>query len=318
MGSLDIRHNKNILTDIKKSEDAGIYKIDDNLALVQTLDFLTPIVNSPFEFGMIAAANALSDVYAMGGEPLTAMNIVCFPSSTLDKEILKETLAGGLKKIDEAGAFLVGGHSVDDDEFKYGLSVTGKIHPKKILRNSGAKTSDIIILTKPLGTGIISTVIKGGLAEKSDVDALVMASASLNKYAASIIKDYKISSCTDVTGFGLLGHLVEMANSSNKTFLIDLKNIELIGKTKEYAKSGLIPAGAYKNRDFCKNSVKKKSNVEQSLIDIAYDPQTSGGLLFTIDKKNAKECFEKLKGQGINSSIVGEVGGDNIKGVIEI
>ncbi len=318
LSPLKVLKSKNVLTDIRKSEDAGVYKISDDLALVQTVDFFPPIVDSPFDFGMIAAANSLSDVYAMGARPITAMNIVCFPSEELDKKVLQETLEGALDKINEAGAALVGGHTIDDDSFKYGLSVTGLVHPKKFLKNDSAKTFDKLILTKPLGLGIVATALKAKIAGKDDEELLIKTASTLNKYSIEIAKKFKISACTDVTGFGLMGHLLEIAKASKKKLLINLQNIKTIGNTISYVKDGLIPSGAYKNRDFCKNSVILKTDIERHLLDIAYDPQTSGGLIFAIDKNDAGECLKELQEEGIPAFFVGEVGDNDNKGILEI
>jgi len=299
---------------METSDDAGVFRLDSETALVQTLDFFTPIVDSPYEFGRIAAANSLSDVYAMGGRPITAMNIVCFPVGELSEDILKETLAGGLEKIYEAGAVLVGGHSVDDKEFKYGLSVTGIVHPDRILTNRNAKTGDSLILTKPIGTGIIATAIKGKLADEEAIKILIDVTSALNRNAAEIMLRFNPSACTDVTGFGLAGHVLEMAKGSRKKILIHTDMIPFIQKAKEYALMGLIPAGSYNTKKYCSKNIRIDSSVKQVYIDMLFDPQTSGGLAISLPEKNAKECLKAMQDEGIFSSIIGEVSEDSEEG----
>lgn len=299
---------------METSDDAGVFRLDSETALVQTLDFFTPIVDSPYEFGRIAAANSLSDVYAMGGRPVTAMNIVCFPVGELSEDILKETLAGGLEKIYEAGAVLVGGHSVDDKEFKYGLSVTGIVHPDRILTNRNAKTGDSLILTKPIGTGIIATAIKGKLADEEAIKILIDVTSALNRNAAEIMLRFNPSACTDVTGFGLAGHVLEMAKGSRKKILIHTDMIPFIQKAKEYALMGLIPAGSYNTKKYCSKNIRIDSSVKQVYIDMLFDPQTSGGLAISLPEKNAKECLKAMQDEGIFSSIIGEVSEDSEEG----
>lgn len=243
--------NPNLLVGIETSDDAAVYKLSEDIALIQTLDFFTPVVDDPYTFGEIAAANALSDIYAMGGTPIVALNIVCFPSC-LPVSVLGEILKGGADKVIEAGAVVVGGHSVDDNEPKYGLSVTGTVHPKRVLKNYGCRVGDLLLLTKPLGTGIINTAIKGGIASEPAYDKAVKVMTTLNKYASQIISNHKINACTDITGFGLMGHAFEMASASDVKFRIYKNNIPYIKEAEEYAKMGLVPAGSYKNRDYIK------------------------------------------------------------------
>ncbi len=300
------------------SDDAGIFKINDNTALIQTLDFLTPVTDSPYEFGQIAAANSLSDVYAMGGTPLTAMNIVCFPSEDLDEDILSETLQGGIDKINEAGATLVGGHSVDDREFKYGLSVTGLVHPKKFLANKGAEPGDAIILTKPVGTGIIATAVKAGLADEHSTREMVKTMSTLNRYAAEIMANFKISSCTDVTGFGLAGHLLEMAKGSKKNIALFTEKVPIISMAKEFALMGIVPAGTYKNKNFCDPGISINPGIDKILLDLMFDPQTSGGLIFTLDSNDAIACTALMKDREISAEIIGEVRNNDHCGTLTI
>ena len=296
-----------MIVGFETSDDAGVYRLSDDVALIQTLDFFTPIVDSPFDFGAIAAANALSDVYAMGGTPITAMNIVCFPSEELPESILKETLGGGLSKLHEADALLVGGHSVEDNEFKYGLSVTGVARPDAILANKNSIEGDRLILTKPIGIGVLSTAIKGKLADEKSIRRLIQVASALNKYAAEIILKYAPHACTDITGFGLAGHLLEMARASKKTFILYADEIPLIEGVYNLAAMGLFPAGAYNNKKFCENSVSIAPALDPIIADLFFDPQTSGGLVVSLSEANARTCLTALIDQGIEAKIVGEV-----------
>lgn len=318
MSKLDIKSHPDLLVGIDTSDDAGVFEIAPGIALVQTLDFLTPVTNSPYEFGQIAAANSLSDVYAMGGTPVTAMNIVCFSCEEFSEDILGETLKGGLDKIHEAGATLVGGHSVNDKEFKYGLSVTGTVDPGKIWANRGACSEDVIILTKPVGTGIISTAVKAKLASEDISKNAAEVMSQLNKYAADIIKSYKVNACTDITGFGLAGHLLEMAKASRKNIKLFSDKIPVIKGVEEFAQMGMIPAGAHKNKAFCQDNVKIHSSVARVTQDIIFDPQTSGGLVVSMNKIDAGNCLETLLDKGITAEIIGEVQADNKHGMLEI
>lgn len=304
---LPITVDDNLIVGLDTSDDAAVYKLNDDLAMIQTLDFFTPIVDDPYTFGQIAAANSLSDVYAMGGEPKLAMNIVCFPNC-LDPSILTEILKGGYDKVKEAGALVVGGHTVEDDEPKYGLSVTGFAHPSKILTNSNARPGDLLILTKPLGVGIINTAVKGELADKDSYDEAVMVMATLNKYAKEAMDQVSgINSLTDITGFGLLGHGLEMAMASNVSIRIYHKNIPVIAKALEYAGMGLVPAGAYSNREYVGRRVLIDERVPKSMEDILFDPQTSGGLLISIEKDKADLLLDKLTKIPTKYAVVGEV-----------
>lgn len=289
------------------ADDAGVYKISDDTALIQTLDFFTPIVDSAFAFGTIAAANALSDVYAMGGTPLTAMNIVCFPAKELPESVLQETLAGGLEKIHEAGATLVGGHSVEDAEFKYGLSVTGIIHPDRVLTNASAKVNDCLILTKPIGTGILATAVKGKLAKENTTKNLIRVASELNKYAAEIILKFSPHALTDITGFGLAGHIHEMASAAKIAVIIFSENVPLIDDVLEFARMGMFPAGAYNNRKFFETGVSITPGLDAVMADLMFDPQTSGGLVAALGRKDAADCINALHDRGIDARIIGEV-----------
>lgn len=293
---------------LDRADDAGVYKVTDDLAIIQTVDFFTPIVDDPYWFGQIAAANALSDVYAMGGVPKTAMNLVAFPIKDMDISVLRQIIQGGLDKMKEAGVVLVGGHSVEDKELKYGLSVTGFIHPDRILTKKNLKTGDRLILTKPLGTGIINTAIKGGLASKEITDTVTRLMATLNKDAAEIMSNYPVHACTDITGFGLLGHIAEMIIDTGFSIKLTSKTIPIIPGTLEYAGMGLVPAGTYKNREFRECMVDFAPSVDRLVQDILFDPQTSGGLLICVDRENADELLEKLKEKGMdNAAIIGDV-----------
>lgn len=290
------------------SDDAGVYQLSDEVALVQTVDFFTPIVDDPFTFGQIAVANALSDVYAMGGKPLTGMNLVAFPIKTLSPSILKEILLGGLSKMKEAGVALVGGHSIEDPEIKYGLAVTGLIHPKKILTNATAKVGDKLVLTKALGTGIIATALKGQMASEEAVRKITESMATLNRTASEWMIKCGAHACTDITGFSFLGHALEMATASQVGLLIQSEAIPIFPEAMEYAKIGLVPGGAHSNRQFFSCRVEAQSNVDEVLLDILYDPQTSGGLLIALPPHKAEELVAALKKEGlVYSSIVGEV-----------
>jgi len=289
------------------SDDAGVLRLTDEIALVQTLDFFTPVVDDPYSFGRIAAANSFSDIYAMGAKPITAMNIVCFPSNDLSQEVLQKTLSGGFSIIQEAGAFLMGGHSVDDLEFKYGLSVTGIVHPDKIITNSRACPGDVCILTKALGTGIIATAIKGQLAKQAEIDLLIETTSCLNKIAATVMQTYPVSACTDITGFGLAGHTCEMAQASGVSIRLDTQRFPLMQQAVAYATMGLIPAGAYANKSHFQQLIHIDANVAQHMVDIFYDPQTSGGLLFCLPEQYATDCIANLHSNNVNASIVGLV-----------
>ncbi len=297
--------DKNLIVGFEKSDDAAIYKLTDDIALIQTLDFFTPMIDDPYIFGQIAAANSLSDVYAMGGEPRTAMNIVCFPEKE-NIEILGEILRGGAEKIAESGAVLSGGHSIHDPEIKYGLSVTGLVHPDKVFKNYGSKEGDVLILTKPLGTGIISTASKvEAISDKVKIE-WVEIMTTLNKYSAEIIRNYPITACTDITGFGFLGHAYEMAVASEKTFILEQELIPYLDIAKKFAKEFYINSMGQKNRNYLNDKV-DISTVPFWLQEIMLDPQTSGGLLFSVSSKYVSEVMEKLNTLKIKSALIGTV-----------
>lgn len=275
--------------------------------MIQTLDFFTPVVDDPYLFGQIAAANALSDVYAMGGEPKVALNIVCFPNC-LDPEILSEILRGGADKVIEAGAVLVGGHSVQDDEPKYGLSVTGFVHPEKIYKNYGCVPGDVLILTKPVGSGIVNTAVKAQMASEEAAAKAASVMASLNRKAKEAAEPYTVHACTDVTGFGLLGHALEMAQASEVTLELYPEDTAYIEEAFEYASMGLVPAGAYHNREHVKPYV-DEGEVDEVYLDLLCDPQTSGGLLFSIPACEAEAFLRSLEEHGLETkaSVIGKV-----------
>ena len=289
-------------------DDAGVYKLSDDLAIIQTIDFFTPIVNDPYDFGQIAVANALSDVYAMGGKPLTAMNIVCFPSKTLDISVLQDILRGGIDKMNEAGVVLVGGHSIDDKELKYGLSVTGTVHPKRMLTNSGAKSGDKLILTKPLGTGIINTALKARIVDKKTIENITKYMASLNKKASEYMQEFEVHSCTDITGFGFIGHTYQLAINSQVGIKINTDAMPFFSEAKEFAQKGFRPGGLQRNRDFYNTMVEFSPHVADYMRDILFDPQTSGGLLIVAAPEATELLLEKLHKAGIkDTAIIGEV-----------
>jgi len=309
MRDLPLIHHPKLLSGFEHAEDAGVYKISADLALVQTIDFFTPTVDDPFTFGQIAATNALNDIYAMGAKPLTAMNIVCFPIKTMDKSVLREVLLGGLDKMREAGVLLIGGHSVEDNEIKYGLSVTGVVHPDKVLYNRGAKAGDKLILTKPLGTGIISTAIKAREASPEQISQAISSMTFLNKQAAEMmIASGDIHACTDITGFGLLGHACEMIEGEGVGLRINSAAMPVFDGVCELIKTGLIPGGLYRNRDFRINQIVKEKTCPDWLFDLLFDPQTAGGLFFSLPANKAQKLIEKMQAAGIiHAAIVGDV-----------
>ncbi len=308
MCGLEIPTDDKVIIGLKTADDAGVYKISEDLALIQTVDFFTPIVDDPFEFGQIAAANALSDVYAMGGVPKTAMNLVAYPLKKMGGKVLRDILSGGIEKLKEAQTVLLGGHSIEDDELKYGLSVTGFVHPKKILANQGLRPGDRLILTKPLGTGILNTAIKGGLASEKAARTAVALMAMLNKGAAEVIRDFPVSACTDVTGFGLLGHLAEMIDGTGLEAVVDSRLVPVLEDVVGFASMGLVPAGAHNNRLFREYMVALDPVVSPVTRDILFDPQTSGGLLIGCPEDQAEALKTRLVDKGIEyASVIGRI-----------
>ncbi len=292
---------------LETSDDAAVYKLTDDLAVIQTLDFFTPVVDDPYRFGQVAAANSLSDVYAMGGKPVLALNIVCFPNC-LDPSVLGEILRGGADKIKEAGAVLLGGHSVEDNEPKYGLSVMGTVHPDQVLANCGAKPGDVLVLTKPLGTGILNTAMKAELVTETESEAAYVSMSTLNDYAAEVMIPLRPNACTDITGFGLLGHVLEMAKGSDVTMVLDSAALPILPGALDYASMGIIPAGAYRNAAFAGNDVWWNPAVPENLRDVLADPQTSGGLLIALPEERLDALMEGLaKGMKTAYAVVGRV-----------
>jgi len=305
---LPLEKHPNLLVGTETADDAGVYRLTEEIALVQTVDFITPIVDDPFSFGEIAAANALSDVYAMGGKPLTAMNLVAFPRKSLDPEVLTDILRGGLEKIHEAGAVLLGGHTVDDAELKYGLSVTGIVHPQKILANKGSRAGDVLILTKSIGTGLISTATKAGMADPAVVQKAVDSMIRLNDRAAEAMTRTEVHACTDITGFGLLGHASEMANGAGFSFRLYYSKIPVFSGAKDYAALGLVAGGAYCNRDHFASSISFSAQVPETEQIVLFDPQTSGGLLIALPAREGEKFLNILRDLGIQeAAIIGEV-----------
>ena len=289
-----------------KSDDASVYVLDEKTALIQTTDFFPPIVDDPYLYGRIAATNALSDVYAMGGEPKLALNILCAAEGMAD-DTIREILRGGYDAAYEAGAIITGGHTIKGAEPIYGLAVSGFVHPDKVLTNSNAKPGDVLILTKPLGVGVITTGAKADMVEQSVMDRIYRQMATLNKTARDIMVKYHVHSCTDVTGFALLGHSFEMAQGSDCTIHIQTENVPYHKEALELASMGLIPAGAYRNRQYAEAGVKVCGNIPLAVQDLLYDPQTSGGLLMAIPEGEAERCLAELREQIPQAAIIGYV-----------
>lgn len=314
MCQMKIDEDENLLVGIETSDDAAVYRLSDDLALVQTLDFFTPVVDDPYVFGQIAAANSLSDVYAMGGEPKLAMNIVCFPGD-LAKEQIDGILRGGHDKIRESGALLVGGHTVEDKEPKYGLSVTGFVNPINVKTNANAKVGDILVLTKPLGIGIMTTAIKAGIIDKEGYSETIKVMALLNKVAKDAMVAANANSCTDITGFGFLGHALEMAKGANVSIEFDTSKIPIIEGAREFAKMGIIPGGAYKNYEHIKDHVVVDNNIKQDLLDCLVDPQTSGGLLISVGEEDLDTLINGLNENPTGYAVVGQVIEKSVKSI---
>lgn len=293
----------------EKLDDAGVYKISEEMALVQTLDYFTPIVKDPYIFGQIAATNALSDVYAMGGRPITAMNIICFPAGSMDLSILSDILRGGMDKLKEAGVSLLGGHSlIDKTEVKYGLAVTGLVHPKKILTNAKVKVGDKLILTKPIGTGILNNCFKREMLDNETEEEIIRAMTTLNKKSSEIALTVGVHACTDITGFGLVGHLAEMIEQGNCGLEIEYSSVPLFSRTEEFAKMGVDPPGSQRNRKFRECMLEVISDLPEWKRWILFDAQTSGGLVFSVSPQKAERLLKKLHKEGIKeAAIIGKV-----------
>ncbi len=293
---------------LDRADDAGVYRISADLALIQTVDFFTPVVDDPYWFGQIAAANALSDVYAMGGIPKTAMNLVAFPAKELDLSILRRIIQGGIDKMTEAGVVLVGGHSVEDKELKYGLAVTGFVHPARVLVKRNLRHGDRLILTKPLGSGIVTTAVKAGLASAELTERVTRLMAALNRPAAEAMARFAVNACTDVTGFGLLGHLAEMVSGSGASVALATGEIPVIPEALDFAAMGLIPGGAHKNREFREAMIAAGPGIERARLDLFYDPQTSGGLLISVAARDCAALLAALHEAGLAAAaVIGEV-----------
>jgi selenide,water dikinase len=316
LGKLARQQDANVLVGFDKADDAGVYLLTPDLAIVQTVDFFTPIVDDPYTFGQIAATNALSDVYAMGGKPISALAMVCFPDKS-DPEVLGQILAGGLSKMVEANCTVIGGHSIRDEETKFGYAVTGTIHPQKILKNSSAVAGDALLFTKSLGTGVISTAIKKDKAEQAWIDAAVRSMTTLNKTAAEAIAngDYAVHGMTDITGFGMIGHAREMALGSGVTLRIEARKVPLLPGALECIRQGFIPGGLNNNRDFAECLVSYAEDVPQELRTILYDPQTAGGLLISVAEADAERLLNAMQDRGVPAAAVGSVITTNKPGI---
>ena len=306
LGDLKVLQDPNLLVGFDKSDDASVYKVSDDLAIVQTVDFFPPIHDDPYTFGQIAAANALSDVYAMGGEPRLALNVMAVPKD-MPSEAVHELLRGGYEKAYEAGAIITGGHSILDDEPKYGLSVTGFVHPDRVLTNSGARPGDVLLLTKPLGIGILTTAAKVDMATPESAELAVRLMTTLNKGARDAMVKYRVHACTDVTGFSLMGHGLEMAQGSDVEMHIDVDAVDLIPEAVELARIGILPEGMYRNRSFAQPYV-DPGQVELARQDVLYDPQTSGGLLIAVDPADADALYAELREAVPSAQRIGTVG----------
>ena len=304
----DLRYlNRNV-----PNSDAGVFKLDEKTALVQSVDFFTPVVDDPYLFGAIAAANSLSDIYALGATPLTALNIVCFPYGKMGPEMLEAILKGGHDKVAEAGAVTVGGHSVEDDEPKFGLAVTGVVNPLNMISASGAEAGDVLVLTKPLGTGVIATALKGGVVSIDEVKETINGMATLNNIPSMLMKEYGVTSCTDITGFGLLGHGVELAEASFVSLEIYLEKLPVYPLALDFASEGFVPGGSYRNLDYFRSKTVfhffgEEEKAKESLVSILADPQTSGGLLMTIPHARCHALLLKLEESGVKGYQVGRV-----------
>jgi len=353
LGDLQVRKDPRLLVGFDKSDDASVYKISDELAIVQTVDFFPPIADDPYRFGAIAAANALSDVYAMGGEPKLALNIMMVPED-MDKTHVHEILRGGYAKVYEAGAMITGGHSIYDKEPKYGLAVTGFVHPDRILTNSGAKAGDVLVYTKPLGIGVLTTAAKAEMCDAALTERMEQVMMTLNRAARDVMVRYRVHACTDVTGFGMLGHMLEMASGSDVQIHVDLQaaQAQVIPEAWEFAEMGILPAGMYRNRHFAQDQVQVGEGTDrdgadykaplwsqealgstggvdqrvtmramqseewmQTMQDLLYDPQTSGGLLMAVDPEDAQQLLSDLKeaekqpgNEGMKCVVIGTVG----------
>ena len=298
--------DEHLLVGFDASDDAAVYKVSGDLAMIQTVDFFPPMVDDPRDFGRIAASNALSDIYAMGGTPRLAMNLLCFPAS-LPLDAVGEILAGGADKVLEAGAVIAGGHSIEDLEPKYGLCVTGFAHPDRVLTNGGAGEGDLLILTKPLGTGVLTTAAKAGLLSDRDYRNMVDLMSTLNKAACEAMLPLRPTACTDVTGFGLLGHIEEMARGAGLTACLRASAVPVLPKALELAREGIVPGGAYRNRTYLEGKVMLEGYIPLERADLLYDPQTAGGLVIAIPEERSSKLLRRLSDAGVSTDVIGEM-----------
>jgi selenide, water dikinase len=302
--SLPSFEHPDVIVGTETSDDAGVFRLRPDLAIVNTVDFFTPIVDDPYTFGRVAAANALSDIYAMGADPKTALNIVAFPRGKLDLEVLGDIIRGGSERAREAGAVVIGGHSIIDEELKYGMAVTGVVHPDHVIRNVGVQPGDALVLTKPLGTGIITTALKKRKASRDSVKATVASMIALNKTASGIMRLFPVHACSDVTGFGLLGHAQEMASGSGVTIVLEARRLPLLPGARRLAEHGYLTGGCRRNRDYLKDKTAVDPTVPEGLVDVAFDPQTSGGLLIAVPGGRASELVAELHSNGIVAATI--------------
>jgi selenide,water dikinase len=302
-----VESHPDLLVGMGTADDAGVYRLNPETALIQTLDFFTPIVNDPYLFGRIAAANALSDVYAMGGRPLTAMNICCFPVKEYPVEVFRQILRGGMDTVHQAGAVLAGGHSVEDPELKYGLSVTGVVHPDKLVTNAGLKPGQVLLLTKPLGTGVIATALKAGLASARGVEDAVAVMTALNAPAGQVMAACGVSGATHITGFGLLGPALELAAASQVGLEIEAAKVPIIPEARDMAAMGLVPVGSHANKNFCARKLNFRGPVQEIVVDLLADAQTSGGMLMGLDPGQVERAQAMLNEQGVQGAVIGRV-----------
>ncbi|MCL5006451.1 MAG: selenide, water dikinase SelD [Acidobacteria bacterium] len=307
LAKLPKQSDPNVLIGFDSADDAGVYLISPDLALVQTVDFFTPIVDDPYTFGQIAAANSLSDVYAMGGRPISALSIVGFPNTGKNLEILEQILLGGHAKMQEAGCSVIGGHSIGDEEMKFGYAVTGVVDPKRVLANRGARPGDRLVLTKRLGTGIIATALKKQEASQASVAAAIESMLTLNRVAGELAREFDIHAATDVTGFGLLGHAREMALASGVSMVIEHEHVEFLPDAATYSHKGFIPGGLKKNAQFLSGCVEFAASISPEIRNLLFDPQTSGGLLLALSGAQARQLVERLRERGIPGQEIGGV-----------
>lgn len=307
LSKLPKQFDPNVLVGFDTADDAGVYRLTDELALVQTVDFFTPIVDDPYTFGQIAAANSLSDVYAMGGRPISALSIVGFPNQEEQIGILEKILQGGLAKMQEAQCTVIGGHSIADDEIKFGYAVTGVVNPRRVWANAGARAGDRLVLTKRIGTGVIGTAIKKGSASKEATDAAVESMSMLNRVAGEVGLNFPVHGATDITGFGLLGHAREMAKGSKVSLVLDHAAIDLLPGALEYARQGFLPGGLKRNIEFIAGCVEFADGISEEIRNLLFDPQTSGGMLFSVEGRESANLVKSLAERGVSAREVGEV-----------